>query len=258
MRAGHWLFLLGIVVSAMNAWAEPASGRLSQRATFVGMPFVWVPKGCFNVQVVKQGQYRSATSSQHLCVTGYWLGETEVTQRQWATVMGNNPAKFTNCGGYCPVEQVSWLDVQAFIARLNTTGQGVFALPDEVQWEYACRSGGKNQTYAGGDNVALVGWYGGSWKRGGTRPVAQKAPNGLGLYDMSGNVWEWVESYKDQQAEDGKLSLAMEGDKRRLNRGGSWLSVPEGLSCDRYNRLAAEGQDRVVGFRLFRFGDKQS
>ena len=151
---------------------------------------------------------------------GFWLGKYELTQGQWQAVMRNNPSRFDECGPKCPVEEVSWDDVQEFIGRLNgRAGGNRYRLPTEAEWEYAARAG--TDTPAGdldirGANNAPVldriAWYGGnsgvryegghdcsSWKkrqykskRCGTHPVGQKAPNAWGLYDMLGNVWELV------------------------------------------------------------------
>ena len=156
------------------------------------------------------------------------IGKTEVTQGQWKALMGNNPSKFGNCGDNCPVEQVSWDDAQAFIEALNAKTGKKYRLPSEAEWEYACRAGAQ-QEYCGSDDLDSIGWYGGLAKPAGnsgksTNPVATKQPNAWGLYDMSGNVWEWVEdvyheSYKGAPA-DGS---AWQGDSTlHVPRGGSW------------------------------------
>ena len=113
--------------------------------------------------------------------------------------MGSNPSRFEDCGGNCPVERVSWEEVQVFIGRLNArSGGGCYRLPTEAEWEYAARAGTTTDTYAGditqprGNDPVVNGiaWY--SLNSGDrTHPVGQKAPNGWGLYDMLGNVWEW-------------------------------------------------------------------
>jgi len=236
-------FLLLAVVMSSAVWADSSERRLSQRATFVGMPFVWVPEGCFTVSLLSRGQFRETSAATEQCVTGFWLGESEVTQAQWKAVMGANPSHFSACGDHCPVEQVSWFDVQDFIAKLNTKRQGKFSLPDEIQWEYACRSGGKEHAYSGGDAPRLVAWYDGSWIRGSTRLVAQKKPNALGLYDMNGNVWEWVRSQP-------RVKPGL--DKRQTNRGGSWLSHVESVDCQQSHRFDPAGRDRGLGLRLLR------
>lgn len=185
-----------------------------------------------------------------VCITkGYYLGKYEVTQGQWQKIMmGNNPSHFQK-GNNHPVEQVSWNDVQTFIKKLNQrTGQN-YRLPTEAEWEYACRSGGKDQEYCGGNNLSTYGWYEENWDRG-HHPVGQKSPNGLGLYDMSGNVWEWVQDwygknyYSNSPMNDPR---GPSGGSSRVNRGGSWGRDASFL------RAGNRGLD-VPGFRVFSVG----
>ena len=177
------------------------------------------------------------------------IGKFEVTQAQWKTIMGSNPSKFSNCGDNCPVENVSWNDAQKFIQRLNTKTGKQYRLPSEAEWEAACR-GGETKQYCGSDDAQSVAWY----DESSTLPVGQKQANAFGLYDMSGNVWEWVEdgwhNNYDGAPSDG---TARQGyDSRHVIRGGSW-------HFDQWIRHAADRNwnlpsDRysTLGFRLAR------
>ena len=166
-------------------------------------------------------------------VPAFALAKTEVTQGQWLAIMGSNPSGFSGCGDNCPVEKVSWNDAQDYVRKLSAkTGQS-YRLPSEAEWEYACRAGGQHQ-YCGSDNLDSVGWYGAySDPKGNsektTNRVGQKQANAWGLYDMSGNVWEWVEdcyhgSYSGAPT-DGSAWPGGDCGKRVL-RGGSWSSGP--------------------------------
>jgi len=130
--------------------------------------------------------------SHKVCVNDFYLGIYEVTQGQWEKVMGNNPSSFKKGNNY-PVERVSWEDVQQFIHRLNSQTGRKYRLPTEAEWEYAARSGGKQEKYAGTNQEGELKEY--AWFTANsdfqTHPVGQKRPNGLGIYDMIGNVSEW-------------------------------------------------------------------
>ncbi|MEI6208069.1 MAG: SUMF1/EgtB/PvdO family nonheme iron enzyme [Desulfuromonadales bacterium] len=200
--------------------------------------FVTVSAGCFN-----------ANSSQ-VCLDAFRIGKYEVTQGQYRRIMGSNPSSFSSCGDDCPVEKVSWDDAQSFISRLNSQTGGHFRLPTEAEWEYACRSGGRNEEYCGGNDLDALAWYSGN-SGSKTHPVGQKQPNGLGIYDMSGNVWEWVQDwYGNNYPSSGNNPGGASSGSIRVNRGGSWGSNAE------YARAANRGlnspgiRDYNLGFRL--------
>ncbi len=166
------------------------------------------------------------------------MGKTEVTQAQWVAVMGENPSHFNKCGDDCPVENVSWIDVKLYIKRLNRKTGQEYRLPSEAEWEYACRAGSQD-TYCGGNDVDKVAWTTNN-SGGETSPVAGKKPNAWGFYDMSGNVWEWVEDCYDSICD------------ARVLRGGSWGSEPQGARAAYrcYDGPAFRGSND--GFRLAR------
>jgi formylglycine-generating enzyme required for sulfatase activity len=168
----------------------------------------------------------------------YEMGKTEVTQAHWKAVMGENPSDFSKCGDDCPVEQVSWTDVKLFIKRLNRKTGKEYRLPSEAEWEYACLAG-SNTTYCGGNDVDKVAWTKDN-SGGETSPVAGKKPNAWGLYDMSGNVWEWVEDWYDSEQ------------KERMLRGGSWINVAQNARAAIRSSSVPAARNHCLGFRLAR------
>ena len=192
--------------------------------------------------------------AHRVTVRSFEMSKYEVTQEVWAAVMDKNPSDFQNCL-QCPVESISWNDVQEFLRKLNVGG-GRYRLPSEAEWEYAARGGSQNRghQYAGSDSPHTVAW---SRENSGerTHPVGHKQANELGLYDLSGNVYEWVqdcwnETYQGAPS-DGRAWER--GDcRRRVLRSGSWAGVP------RYLRSADRGWSSVdyrrnsIGFRLAR------
>jgi formylglycine-generating enzyme required for sulfatase activity len=184
------------------------------------------------------------------------MGKTEITQGQWKAIMDDdNPSDFKKCGDDCPVEKVSWVETQNFIKKLNAKTGKQYRLPTEAEWEYACRARVR-QEYCGSDNPDDVGWYADPLDNPGEKSfaVGSKQANAFGLYDMSGNVREWVEdrwhdNYNGAPA-DGSAWL---GDStKRVLRGGSWKLGP------RHSRTAVRGsaepvrRDNDTGFRLVR------
>lgn len=193
------------------------------------------------------------------------LGKTEITQKQWKEIMGNNPSNFKECGDDCPVEQVSWNDAKEFIQKLNAKTKKQYRLPSEAEWEYACRAG-SNLEYCGSDNVDGVAWYGahaypkGNSKKS-TNAVATKQPNSWGLYDMSGNVWEWVEdSFHDNYVDNDNNKnnaptdgSAWQGDgEMRVIRGGSWVTEPQNIRASGRAGDSPMIRNYDYGFRLAR------
>lgn len=186
-------------------------------------------------------------------VSNFQIGKYPVTQKQWREIMGNNPSHFK--GDDCPVEQVSWNDVQDFIAKLNQQTGLRYRLPTEAEWEYAARGGAKSKgfLYAGGNDLDKVAWYEGN-SNDKTHPVGSKAPNELGLHDISGNVWEWCEddwhiNYQGAPTDGRAWVDSPRGDGRVL-RGGSWDDYAELCRAAYRNGNAPAGRNTDVGFRL--------
>ena len=162
-------------------------------------------------------------SVHSVTLSSYYIGKTEVTQALWKAVMGSNPSKFK--GENLPVENVSWDDCQEFIRKLNSlTGQN-FRLPTEAEWEFACRGGNNSlgYKYSGSDNIDNVAWYDGN-SGDKTHPVATKSANELGIYDMSGNVWEWCCDWYEYYTSGAQTNpKGPESGSIRVHRGGSWI-----------------------------------
>ena len=186
-------------------------------------------------------------------VDDFLIGETEVTQELWFAVMGNNPSHFKSDEGNLPVENVSWNEVQVFIKKLNViTGQH-FRLPFEAEWEYAARGGKKStdKKYSGSDDVDEVAWHKDN-ANGVTHTVASKKSNEIGLYDMSGNVWEWCEDwFVDYSAEELLNPQGGIDGNDFVQRGGSYSF--NGVS---FARTSLRSKDKAgyvspgVGFRM--------
>jgi len=215
------------------------------------MEFVWVPGGEFMMGSNNGGSYERPIHKVRL--DGFWMGKYEVTQGQWQKIMGNNPSSFKK-GNDFPVEKVSWNDANIFIKKLNSQAGHTFSLPSEAQWEYAARSGGKNQKYSGGDDVNRFAWYKSNSGRS-THKVGTKTSNDLGIYDMSGNVWEWCQEIYAKDAykkHSSKNPLYAQGGSYRVYRGGSWSDNPAYVRCASRSRSTPGNRNSDLGFRLLR------
>jgi len=187
-------------------------------------------------------------------VSSFYMGETEVTQSLWKAVMGNNPSHHT--GSNLPVEQISWFDCLDFIGKLNNLTGGCFRLPTEAEWEYAARGGKKSNdfVYSGSNNIDEVAWYSGTTNGESTRQVRTKLPNELGLYDMSGNVWEWCSDWYGRYNNESQYNPSgpMNGDARVL-RGGSYSNNnlnEVGCRVSRRNASIPDRRGKGRGLRL--------
>ena len=280
-------------------WADIAVGAK------LGQPVIqrlrWIPPGQFMMGSPEneQGHYNDESPQHPVTIRlGYWLFETPCTQALWEAVMHSNPSNFKS--PLRPVEQVSWDDAKTFLQRINEKYPGLaLALPNEAQWEYACRAGTETALYTGGIKILgernapaldAIAWYGGNSGEGyelpegydssgwdemqyrnpksGTREVGQKQPNPWGLYDMLGNVWEWVEdpwhpNYKGATM-DGSL---WESDRNpfplgegrvrdtgaaRVLRGGSWGSHARDCRSAYRDYYQSDSRDYGIGFRCAR------
>ncbi|MDE5610779.1 MAG: SUMF1/EgtB/PvdO family nonheme iron enzyme [Odoribacter sp.] len=193
----------------------------------------------FDMVYVQGGTFRMGASEDddealdwekpvhEVTLSDYYIGKYEVTQGLWKAVMGENPSYFQKGNNY-PVECVSWNDIQTFLTKLSELTGKKYVLPTEAQWEYAARGGAKSQgyKYSGGNDIDEVAWYwGNSEEKYSTSPVGLKKANELGIYDMSGNVWEWCQDWysSNYYANSPQTDPAgPETGSRRVGRGGSW------------------------------------
>ena len=155
----------------------------------------------------------------------YYMGKYEVTQALWEVVMGSNPSNFK--GDNLPVEEVSWNDCQEFISKLNSMTGRKFRLPTEAEWEYAARGGKKSRgyQYSGSNSISDVAWYSGNSGRV-THPVGTKQANELGIYDMSGNVYEWCSDWYGSYSSSSQTNpTGADSGSSRVYRGGSWIYI---------------------------------
>ncbi len=189
-------------------------------------------------------------------VNSFYIGKYEVTQKQWKEVMGNNPSHFSGCND-CPVENVSWNDIQDFLKKLNTQTGRKYRLPTEAEWEYAARGGNKSNgyKYSGSNNIADVAWYGTN-SNNTIHNVGQKKPNELGIYDMSGSVWEWCSDLYDKEYYTKSLEKNPQGPTSgtsRVLRGGSWFDIDYICrTADRGWSKPRSFRHNYLGFRLSR------
>lgn len=190
------------------------------------------------------------TPPHQVTVSSFAIGQTEVTQALWKAVMNSNYSNFRNDS--LPVERISWQDCQEFITRLNAITGEHFRLPTEAEWEFAARGGNKSRGYlfSGSNNIEEVAWYKGNAQKT-THPVATKRPNELGIYDMSGNVWEWCQDWHYMYD-----TLALTNPKgpstgeMRISRGGSWRFKPTYHRSTYRNELPPDFSNYGLGFRL--------
>lgn len=210
-----------------------------------GVSFTMIPVkgGSFTMGATsEQGSDASSNEepAHQVTLSDYYIGETEVTQELWQAVMGSNPSDFTGNLQH-PVECVSWNDCQAFITKLNNLTGENFRLPTEAEWEYAARGGNASEgyKYSGSNSIGDVAWYSDNSSNT-THPVKTKQANELGIYDMSGNVWEWCadwysSSYYSSSPQDNPSGPS--SGSNRVLRGGSWGSYT------RYCRVAFRNCD---------------
>lgn len=237
---------------------EESPGEVGEVRTFAGIDFVWIPAGEFVMGSDDPGYATTYTQPLRTVqiTRGFWMSKFEITQGQWRATMGVNPAYFPEPTGNRPIEQVSWQQAQDYIAQLNETQAGTFRLPTEAEWEYACRAGSTTEFYFG-DDITQSPSFGWTWENARflTRVSGLLQPNAWGLYDMSGNVWEWCSDYYDpdfyaEMREDDPFGPMWSA--YRVARGGSWYNAAhEARSANRFG-FVPNSTYNTIGFRICR------
>jgi formylglycine-generating enzyme required for sulfatase activity len=228
-----------------------------------GMSFVYIPPGSFTRGSPEHEPGRNDDETPHKVrlTKGFYMQTTPVTRWMWQGLMGTDPSSFSASADDSPVEQISWIDCQKFLKKLNSLGEGTYRLPTEAEWEYACRAGSAT-AFALGEITSLfceadpilqdLGWCCGNSDRT-THPVAQKEPNPWGLYDMHGNVCEWcLDWYGEYSTTSKKDPTGPKSGTNKVIRGGSWLSSAKNCrSASRFYWAPTE-KAPFIGFRLIR------
>ena len=252
---------LAVTQNGVTPTPTPASQDRSFTVGGVTFKMVAVEGGTFTMGATsEQGSdaWDREKPTHSVTLSSYSIGETEVTQALWQAVMGSNPSYFS--GSNKPVETVSWDDCQDFIRRLNALTGENFRLPTEAEWEFAARGGNKSwgYKYAGSNNIDNVAWYyNNSYAKGenssdyGTHNVATKSPNELGLYDMSGNVWEWCQDwYGDYSSGSQTNPTGPSSGSSRVCRGGGWDGGAGGCRVSYRDYITPDYRGSNLGLRL--------
>jgi formylglycine-generating enzyme required for sulfatase activity len=257
------ILLIGIVI-----WMNKPKAFTNS----LGMEFVLIPPGSFAMgsqikpeEAAKKfggdiGWYKNEHPAHPVKISKpFYLQKTEVTQGQWKSVMGQNPSFHSDCGDDCPVENVSWDEVQIFLEKLNNLegleGAGRYRLPTEAEWEYACRAGTSTE-FSFGDDVGQL--YNYAWfieNSDQINPVGTKKPNPWGIYDMHGNVWEWVEDNLHRNyngAPDDGRAWVGHPQADRVVRGGGWNYDARNCRSAARHYFAPDFNGSNYGFRIAR------
>ena len=258
----HIQLAIAILMTCHWPAIQETSSPLNKTITLPGnvpLQLRWIPPGTFQMGSAESEAGRDADEGPLHEVTltrGFYLGIHEVTQAQWKAVMGTNPSIFVQGENPVerPVDSVSWEQCRLFIARLNALGLGKFRLPTEAEWEYACRAGTRTRFYWG-DGVRLEEAHAYAWANSRsyatTHSVGGKRPNGWGLYDMSGNVWEWCGDWYGPYSADAQTDPTGPAQGReKVFRGGSWYDFPISLRSANRHRHAVDRGYTAIGLRL--------
>ena len=236
-----------------QATNAPPNGSYTETVNGVTFNMIFVKGGSFKMGCTDQkngGCNPDENPAHNAGLSDYFIGETEVTQALWKSVMGSSPSRFKDCDD-CPIENISWADVQDFLHKLNRLTGKNYRLPTEAEWEFAARGGrqGKDRAYSGSNELLKVGWFSGNSNR--PYDVKRKLANELGLFDMSGNVWEWcLDWYGLYEERSQKNPMGRDTGKERVIRGGSWNSTAQECRVTLRNKGRPDYHSNDLGFRL--------
>ncbi|MCG6909173.1 MAG: formylglycine-generating enzyme family protein [Deltaproteobacteria bacterium] len=264
-------YLVLLVLLTALAGPQPSLALEKTYRNTIGMTFVLIPAGTFVMGSPENeaGRDRHGGEEQHTVTLTkpIYMQSTEVTVDQWESIMGKPLIGWRRGAGNMPVTRVSWNDCQKFIEKLNARGEGVYRLPTEAEWEYACRAGTQTP-FSWGDKIecdkAMYGNKKGSGAclqylhtlkldAGKPAPVKTFAPNAWGLYDMQGNVWEWCQDwYGDYDLEPVKDPTGPSEGNHRVRRGGGWASKWYDLRSANRAYSHPSNRIKIIGFRVAR------
>lgn len=249
---------------ALERLASP-SGAGNYIDPTTGLEFVFVKGGCYQMGDTFADGYKDEKPVHEVCVNDFYIGRYEVTQGEYQQMMSFNPSHFTRGDRY-PVENVGWDDAQVFIRKLNRRSGKKYRLPTEAEWEYAAREGGKKVRFGTGNNIIgpdeanfdASPKHKKSYSRSGkyrkaTVAVGSFNPNALGLYDMSGNVWEWCQDRYDADYYESSPKMDPTGPSfgsYHTSRGGGWIDLPRNVRSVTRNRNWPDYRNGALGFRL--------
>ncbi len=247
--AFSFLFLFAFSLHAVAQEAEAQSSVLEE----LYHNMVLVEGGTFTMGAADNQMKDAESDEKHtfqVTLSNFYICKYEVTQELWSLVMDVNPSHFK--GAHLPVEDVTWHDCQTFIQKLNELTGKEFRMPTEAEWEYAARGGklSKGYKYAGSNSINDVAWYNGN-SGNSTHDVGEKQPNELGLYDMSGNVYEWCQDWKAPYPRTPQTNPAgAEEGTNRVNRGGRWCGSARACRTSDRSMSAPDYHFYHLGMRL--------
>lgn len=256
MNSKHWL--IAVMILLFEGDYSYAVQKHSPPEVFVeqltGMEFVLVRGGCFVMGDSAGNGQPDERPSHQVCVDDFFMGKYEVSQKQWKIIMGDNPSRFTG-NDNLPVDRVSWNDIQKYLKKLRGVTGKKFRLPTEAEWEYSAKAAGTTSLFSGSDDIrelAEHAWYVDNSNRH-SQSVGSKKANKFGLHDMTGNIWEWVSDYFDENYyqkgprnnPQGPLTGVL-----KVMRGGSWYQDPFSLRLTFRFRDNPNGRDDEYGFRV--------